>query len=72
MTTTLEVKLFTCALCEQTFREISTPEQTRRAEYENTWGLPWKAEEIASLCDDCYGLMLVRLVRLGQNPGGRA
>jgi hypothetical protein len=71
MTTTLKVSLFTCALCGETFRETSTPEQTR-AEYENTWGRPWKSEETDSLCDDCYGFALTRLVQLGQNPGGRA
>jgi hypothetical protein len=68
---TLKVSLFTCGLCEGTFREISTPEQTR-FEYEHTWGRPWKAEETDSLCDDCYKFVLARLVRLGQAPGGRA
>ncbi|MGO8241270.1 hypothetical protein ELH77_19095 [Rhizobium ruizarguesonis] len=65
------MKMFTCELCQGTFREVSTDEQTR-SEYENTWGRPWRSEDVASLCDDCYKFALARIARAGLNPGGRA
>jgi hypothetical protein len=60
------VRDFTCAACGETFKiDVNWTEEQKRAEYEQTFGLPLHPSELDVVCDDCYPL----IVAWAQNRG---